>query len=176
MSVITGRLPLGFVVLARVVARPFAEAEPAHEEGGKLEYLADHLSSSPFDYDALNLELIDELRLVDDSELQRQLETPVGPLATADLFVSGQYAYLGSFADAVHVVDISRPDRLDLVAEVATAGPAVDVKIEGDMAGVGVQKPGAQFGLLILDVSESTGASWPRRPIRRRRCCVKHAS
>ena len=166
MSVITGRLTLGFVFLASVVARPFAEAEPAHEEGGKLEYLADHLSSSPFDYDALNLELIDELRL----------ETPVGPLATADLFVSGQYAYLGSFAGAVHVVDISRPDRLDLVAEVATSGPAVDVKIEGDMAVVGVQKPGAQFGLLILDVSESTGASWPRRPIRRRRCCVKHAS
>ena len=142
--------------LASAVAPSFVETEPAHEEAGKLEHLADHLSPSPFDYDALNLELLDELKLVDDSELQKRLETPVGALATADLFVSGRYGYLGSFADAVHIVDISQPNRLELVADVSKSGPAVDIKIEGDVAVVGVQKPGVQFGLLILDVSDPT--------------------
>ncbi len=93
-------------------------AAPAHEEGGKLEYLADHLSGFPLVFDPLNLELVDELKLTEDGQLETQIQTRVGVLATSDLFVSGDHAYVGSFVDAVHIVDISRPDQLKLVARV----------------------------------------------------------
>lgn len=90
-------------------------AAPAHEEGGKLQYIADHLSESPLLFDPLNLELVDELKLNDDGQLETQVQTPLGPLATSDLYVSGNHAYVGSFANALHIVDISRPDQLELV-------------------------------------------------------------
>ncbi len=140
-----------------IVATPsWLEAAPAHEDGDKLQYIADHLSESPLVFDPLNLELVDELKLTDDGQLETQVQTPVGVLAISDLFVSGDHAYVGSFANALHIVDISRPDQLKLVARLPTSGPAVDVKVDDDLAVVGVQKSGSEFGLLIVDVSDPT--------------------
>ena len=148
---------IGLLVVCLFGALPFAPsylvAAPAHEEGGKLEYIAANLAETPFLFDPLNLELVDELQLVEDGQLKTQVQTPVGPLATSDLYVSGHHAYLGSFADAVHIVDISQPHQLELVAQIPTSGPAVDVKVDGEVAVVGVQKSGSQFGLLVVDVS-----------------------
>lgn len=150
---IVGNLAVSLIV-AISIGPSGLTAAPAHEEGDKLEYLADHLSESPILFDPLNLELVDELKLTEDGQLETQIQTPVGVLATSDLFVSGNHAYVGSFADAVHIVDISRPDQLQLVAQIPTSGPAVDVKVDGNLAVVGVQKSGSQFGLLVVDVSD----------------------
>ena len=96
---------VGNLAVSLIVAIPIGPsgltAAPAHEEGDKLEYLADHLSESPILFDPLNLELVDELKLTEDGQLETQIQMPVGVLATSDLFVSGNHAYVGSFADAV---------------------------------------------------------------------------
>ena len=79
-------VPLSLII---ALAPSWLMAAPAHEEGGKLEYIADHLSESRLVFDPLNLELVDELKLVEDGQLETQVQTPVGVLATSDLFVSG---------------------------------------------------------------------------------------
>ena len=65
---------------------------------------------------------------------------------------------MGDIRGIVHFVDISDPAGMRKVAEVRTPGPAVDIKIAGDLAAVGVQKmypdDDADFGLLILDISD----------------------
>ena len=130
-------------------------ANPAHEDGDKLEYIAANLAAAALLFDPLNLELVDELLLTpDDQGVESRIPSPTGSFITSDLFVSGHHAYLGSFGNAVHIVDISRPDQLRLVRRISTSGPAIDVKVEGGLAVVGVQESGSQFGLLIIDVSD----------------------
>ena len=71
-----------------------------------------------------------------------------------DLYVAGDHAYLGSFAGIVYIVDISDPSNLRLVAQVSMPGPALDLKVDGNLLAVGVQQRGEDFGLVLIDISE----------------------
>ena len=75
-------------------------------------------------------------------------------LVTADLFLAGDYSYVGSFENRVHIVDISQPQSMRQVVQVPTPGPAVDVKVSGHLAVVGVQSSGSDFGVVILDIAD----------------------
>ena len=97
--------------------------------------------------DSLNVHTVGRLRL---AELPRDGALP--PIT--DLYVSGDHAYLGSFAGTVYIVDISDPSNLHLVAQISMPGPALDLKVEGDLLAVGVQQRGEDFGLVLIDISE----------------------
>ena len=97
--------------------------------------------------DSLNVERVGEIVLF---SLPREGEFPYG----ADLYLAGDHALMGDFRGLVHIVDISDPADMRKVAEVPTPGPALDIKIAGDLAVIGVQQNEGDFGLLILDISD----------------------
>ncbi len=97
--------------------------------------------------DSLNVERVGEIVLV---SLPQEGELPYG----TDLYLAGDHALMGDFRGIVHIVDISDPANMRKVAEVHTPGSAVDIKISGDLAVIGVQEFDADFGLLILDISD----------------------
>lgn len=99
------------------------------------------------DPDSLGVERVGEIVLVPPPP---EGELPYG----TDLYLAGDHALMGDFRGIVHFVDISDPADMRKVAEVRTPGPAVDIKIAGDLAVVGVQQLDADFGLLILDISD----------------------
>ena len=99
------------------------------------------------DPDSLGVERVGEIVLVPPPQ---EGELPLG----ADLYLAGDRALMGDYRGIVHFVDISDPADMRKVAEVRTPGPALDIKIAGDLAVVGVQEIGADFGLLILDISD----------------------
>ena len=73
----------------------------------------------------------------------------------ADMAIAGDYAYLGSFGEVLHIIDISDPTAMRLAAQVPIPGPAIDVKIQGDLAVVGVQIRGpSSFGVVLLDIAD----------------------
>ena len=80
---------------------------------------------------ALNVEFVGEI----------QLNEPASPSAlfpTSDIYVAGDYAYVGTFMveeQELYIVDISDPANLELVATVPITGTAHDVKVAGDIAG-----------------------------------------
>lgn len=97
--------------------------------------------------DSLNVERVGEIVL---APLPREGEFPYG----ADLYLAGDRALMGDFRGLVHIVDISDPAAMRKAAEVPTPGPALDIKIAGDLAVIGVQANEGDFGLLILDISD----------------------
>ncbi len=97
--------------------------------------------------DSLNVERVGEIVLV---SLPQEGEPPYG----TDLYLTGEKALMGDFRGIVHIVDISDPAGMRKVAEVRTPGSAVDIKISGDLAVIGVQGNDGDFGLLILDISD----------------------
>ena len=97
--------------------------------------------------DSLNVERVGEIVLV---PLPREGGFPYG----ADLYLAGDHALMGDFRGLVHIVDISDPADMRKAAEVPTPGPALDIKIAGGLAVIGVQANDADFGLLILDISD----------------------
>ncbi len=97
--------------------------------------------------DSLNVERVGEIVLL---SLPQEGELPFG----TDLYLTGDHALMGDFRGLVHIVDISDPADMRKVAEVRTSGSAVDIKISGDLAVIGVQEFDADFGLLILDISD----------------------
>ena len=97
--------------------------------------------------DSLNVERVGEIVLV---SLPQEGELPYG----TDLYLTGDHALMGDFRGIVHIVDISDPAGMRKVAEVRTPGSAVDIKISGDLAVIGVQGNDGDFGLLILDISD----------------------
>ena len=97
--------------------------------------------------DSLNVERVGEIVLVSPP-------TGDGPPDGTDLYLAGDHALMGDFRGIVHIVDISDPANMRKVAEVRTPGPALDIKIAGDLAVIGVQEFGTNFGLLILDISD----------------------
>ena len=127
-------------------------AKPAHE--GKLEHLAERLQETAFRYEPFNIELVGALDVAPEEDLSQEVRTSAGPMKTTDLFVSGDYAYIGSFANRLYIVDISSPEQMRVVAEVETPGPAVDVKVDGDLAIIAVQRVGLRLGLIMVDVSD----------------------
>ena len=66
-----------------------------------------------------------------------------------DLYVAGNHAYVGSAENTLYIVDISDPANMRLAAQVTTEGPALDVKVAGNLAVVG----GAS-GVTVIDISE----------------------
>jgi hypothetical protein len=58
---------------------------------------------------------------------------------TTDLYLAGDYAYLGSDNHSMHVIDISQPEAMRAVAQVQMPGPALDIKVDGNLAVVAVQ-------------------------------------
>ena len=77
--------------------------------------------------DALNVSLVGSI----------QVEDPWGPsvekdFTKTDLFVSGDYAYLGSDSNVLHVIDISSPEDMRIAAHVDIPGPAFDVVVDGE--------------------------------------------
>ena len=97
--------------------------------------------------DSLHVERVGEIVLVSPP---REGEPPYG----TDLYLAADHALMGDSRGIVHIVDISDPANMRKVAEVRTPGPAVDIKIAGDLAVVGVQQIDSDFGLLILDISD----------------------
>ena len=97
--------------------------------------------------DSLNVERVGEIVLVSPPQ---EGDLPYG----TDLYLAGDHALMGDFRGIVHFVDISDPANMRKVAEVRTPGPAVDIKISGDLAAIGVQRIDSDFGLLILDISD----------------------
>ncbi len=69
-----------------------------------------------------------------------------------DIFVAGNYAYIGSFDAEVSVIDISNPREMRLVTTFATPGPALDLKVAGDVLALGLQGEG-HMGLTLVDIS-----------------------
>ncbi|MFT5089757.1 MAG: hypothetical protein ACI906_003501 [Candidatus Latescibacterota bacterium] len=97
--------------------------------------------------ESLNVHTVGRLRLAE--------PVPDGALPPiTDLYVAGNHAYLGSFAGVVYIIDISEPSAMRLVAEVDMPGPALDLKVDGDLLAVGVQQRGEDFGLVLIDISE----------------------
>ena len=156
MTQLTNR-PIGIASALLLLLAASVDAKPAHE--GKLEHLAEHLQETPFAYPPLNVELVGALDVVAEEDLSQQVMISSGPLKTTDLFVSGEFAYVGSFANRLYIVDISTPEQMRVVAEVETPGPAVDVKVQGDLAVIAVQRAGLRLGLMMVDVSD------PRQPL-----------
>ena len=78
------------------------------------------------------------------------VDLPGGGDVVSDLYVAGDHAYVGSIEGTLFIVDISQPANMGKVAEVTTDGPALDVKVAGRLAVVGVQ--GGEFeGIVIID-------------------------
>ena len=100
--------------------------------------------------DSLNVERVGEIVLISPPEDEDAHLFPDG----TDLYLAGDHALMGDFRGIVHIVDISDPANMRKVAEVRTPGPALDIKIAGDLAVVGVQDFESSFGLLILDISD----------------------
>ena len=97
--------------------------------------------------DSLNIERVGEINLIGTLPAS---DFPSG----ADLYVAGNLALMGDFRGIVHIVDISDPTAMRKVAAVHTPGPALDIKIAGNLAAIGVQQRGTDFGLIILDISD----------------------
>ena len=102
--------------------------------------------------DSLNVERVGEIVLISPPEGDDPSDSPF-PDGT-DLYLAGDHALMGDFRGIVHIVDISDPANMHKVAEVRTPGPALDIKIAGDLAVIGVQDFESSFGLLILDISD----------------------
>ena len=100
--------------------------------------------------DSLNVERVGEIVLISPPKSDDAQFYPDG----TDLYLAGDHALMGDFRGIVYIVDISDPANMRKVAEVRTPGPALDIKIAGDLAVVGVQEFGSSFGLLILDISD----------------------
>jgi hypothetical protein len=79
-----------------------------------------------------------------------QVEPPWDPEAggfftTADLYISGDYGYMGRNSGVLYV--ISMPEQMP--------GPALDVKVAGELAVVAVQNGLInELGLVVVDVSD----------------------
>ena len=143
-----------FVVLVLAAAALAAVGTAHGHEEDKGERIAAGLREAPAAYAPVNLELVGRIALGRDLEMSRPVATPQGDLLTADLYVVGSHAYVGSWAHVLHVVDIARPEQMREVARVPMPGPAIDVKIEGNLAVVGVQDRGSDFGVVIVDVAD----------------------
>ena len=100
--------------------------------------------------DSLNVERVGEIVLISPPEDEDAHLFPDG----TDLYLSGDHALMGDDRGIVHIVDISDPANMRKVAEVRTPGPALDIKIAGDLAVIGVQDFESSFGLLLLDISD----------------------
>ena len=97
--------------------------------------------------DSLNVERVGEVVFVSPPQGD---DPPYG----TDLYVAGEHALMGDYRGIVHIVDISDPADMRKVAEVRTPGSAVDIKVAGDLAAIGVQRFDRDFGLLLLDISD----------------------
>ncbi|MBT6619777.1 MAG: T9SS type A sorting domain-containing protein [Gemmatimonadetes bacterium] len=97
--------------------------------------------------DSLNIEFVGQINLTGEPVADR---LPDG----SDLYVSGDIALMGDFRGIVHIVDISDPTAMREIAQVRTPGPALDIKIAGDLAVIGVQQRSTDFGLIVLDISD----------------------
>ena len=100
--------------------------------------------------DSLNVERVGEIALISPPQGEDAHLFPDG----TDLYLAGDHALMGDFRGIVHIVDISDPANMRKKAEVRTPGPALDIKIAGDLAVIGVQDFESSFGLLILDISD----------------------
>ena len=93
-----------------------------------------------------------------------RVEAPWDPdsgehFSTTDLYVAGDFAYMGSSNNMLHVIDISRPEAMRVAAQVEMPGPALDVKVSGNLAVVAIQKAtDTHLGVVVVDISE------PRAP------------
>ncbi len=91
-----------------------------------------------------------------------QVEPPWDPegegfFSTTDLFVDGDHAYMGSRNGLVHIIDISDPTDMELVAQIMMPGPALDVKVANGLAVVSVQNgPINEIGAVMVDVTDPT--------------------
>lgn len=70
-----------------------------------------------------------------------------------DIYVAGHHAYVGSFYGEVYIIDISNPADMALVATLEMPGPALDLKVDGDLLAIGMQGAG-DMGLGLVDISD----------------------
>lgn len=116
----------------------------AHEE------IPAYLASDTHLGESLNVTLVGSI----------QVEPPWDPEAggyfsTTDLYIAGDYGYMGSNRGALHIVDISDPAAMRVAARVDMPGPALDVKVSGGLAVVATQNgPVNELGIVVVDVSD----------------------
>lgn len=74
---------------------------------------------------------------------------------TTDLYVAGNYAYMGSNDPVLYIVDISDPAAMHPVAKLAMPGPVLDVKVSGQLAVVAIQgAANTKLGVAVVDISD----------------------
>lgn len=96
------------IVLAFCTLADFSFAHD-YEKGDRI---AAGLAPSPAAYAPLNMALVGQLSLGDEAAVVEPVRTPQGILLTTDLALSGNYAYVGSWGQAMHIVDISQPQAM----------------------------------------------------------------
>ena len=134
------RLPPQLALLCLLSVSPAL----AHEE------IPPYIANDPHVGESLNVTLVGSL----------QVESPWDPeeggyFSTTDLFIAGDYGYMGSNSGLLHIIDISQPEAMRLVAQVEMPGPALDVKVDGDLAVIAVQNGAInELGLVVVDVSD----------------------
>ena len=107
-------------------------------------------------FEPFNMELVSQLALGQVDAISQPIVTDQGVIMTSDLAVAGDYVYMGGFDHALHIVDISAPAKLRQVARLETPAAIWDVKVEGDLAALGVQSRGSNSGLVLVDIAEPT--------------------
>ena len=104
---------------------------------------------------SLNVEFVGEIQL---NRSAGQLDLP----PTSDIYVAGDYAYVGTFDVENHelyIVDVSDPSNMTLAASVPIIGSVLDVKVSGNIAIASGHPTGkGPGGITIIDVSD------PREP------------
>ncbi len=144
----TRRFASAFPVLPLMLCLLSASAGVGHEE------IPPYVAADPRVGESLNVSLVGSL----------QVEAPWDPagggyFSTTDLFIAGDWGYMGSNSGLLHVIDISHPDDMRLVTQVQMPGPALDVKVQGDLAVVAVQNGDInELGMVVVDVSDPAQA------------------
>ena len=94
--------------------------------------------------------------LVGSIQLEKEHNSTSSPPPTSDLYIAGNYAYVGTFIipnNRLHIVDISDPQNMRLAASVPIEGRALDVKVSGDLAVVAGDL-GLGGEVTLIDVSD----------------------
>ena len=124
-----------------------ASASAGHEEIPP--YLADDVRLG----ERLNVSLVGSYQ-VEGPEIRWRVATSRRQISSSPAIMDTWVA-----TPVLHITDISQPQAMELVAQVEMPGPALDVKVDGDLAIVAVQHGGVnELGLVVVDVGDPPNA------------------
>jgi len=124
-----------------------ASASAGHEEIPP--YLADDVRLG----ERLNVSLVGSYQ-VEGPEIRWRVATSRRQISSSPAIMDTWVA-----TPVLHITDISQPQLMELVAQVEMPGPALDVKVDGDLAIVAVQHGGVnELGLVVVDGGDPPNA------------------